>query len=320
MFYILSPTRRDQPRLAPTAPVAVSPIRAREIVTAQRACFLAALALDRRRASSAARLRFSLRFPFARMADHDDDRMHDDDNPRRAAGDDRRADDRDERVERDGPHPRDLPGVTVLVRNISWDAREDDVRALFEPHGNVLDVYMPKDYQTKRPKGLAFVKYAVQNEADNAIAACNDARLLDREIRCEIAQGKAKSADEFRAQAPRRDDRRDFNRRDDRRDDRRGGYDDRRGGHDDRRGGYDDRRGGFDDRRGGFDDRRGGFDDRRGGDRRGGGSYERRDDRPYAPRGDRPGGDRPRGLCYDFRDGKCQRGDSCRFSHDDAAR
>lgn len=266
------------------------------------------------------------------MSDHDDEheRIADDDNPRRSApvvaagdadgahaggGDAPIADaDGGDRgappAEREGPHPRDLPGVTVLVRNITWDAREDDIRGMFEPHGNVLDVYMPKDYHTKRPKGLAFVKFAVQTEADAAIAANNNQDLLGREIRCEIAQGKAKSADEFRSQAPRRDY--------DRRDDRRGGYDDRRGG--DRRGGYDDRRGDRDDRRGGgYDDRRGGgHDDRRGGgydDRRGGGYDDRRrDDRPYARN------DRPRGLCFDWRDGKCQRGDSCRFSHEDAAR
>jgi hypothetical protein len=207
------------------------------------------------------------------MSDHDDEheRIADDDNPRRsapvvAAGDADGADagggdapiadaDGGDRgappAEREGPHPRDLPGVTVLVRNITWDAREDDIRAMFEPHGNVLDVYMPKDYHTKRPKGLAFVKFAVQTEADDRRGG-----------------------------------------------DRRGGYDDRRGGRDDRRGGgRDDRRGG------GYDDRRGGgYDDRR------------RDDRPYARN------DRPRGLCFDWRDGKCQRGDSCRFSHEDAAR
>ena len=147
------------------------------------------------------------------MSDHDDEheRIADDDNPRRsapvvAAGDADGADagggdapiadaDGGDRgappAEREGTHPRDLPGVTVLVRNITWDAREDDIRAMFEPHGNVLDVYMPKDYHTKRPKGLAFVKFAVQTEADAAIAANNNQDLLGREIRCHGTRGPA---------------------------------------------------------------------------------------------------------------------------------
>ena len=191
------------------------------------------------------------------------------------------------------PDPKDLPGVSVLVRNISFDARSDDLRDAFSKYGNVLDVYLPKHRDTGRVKGIAFIKFAIQAEADEAVDTATGTDLLGREIRCEIAQDRRKSADEMRDRGGGRDDRR-------------GGYGDRRGGYDDRRGGRDDRRGGYDDRRGGYDDRRGGYDDRRGG-------YGRRDDRPYARN------DRPRGVCYAWKEGRCDRGDSCRFAHSEDA-
>ena len=279
-----------------------------------------------------------------------DDRERDEDNPRRGAtmddedanaGGDRAGEDAGEARRAPPPpeggapppstDPRELPGVSVLVRNLSWDSREDDVRDRFAGYGNILDVYMPKDRETGRPRGLAFVKYATQSEADAAVdGGVGD--FLGREIRCEIATQQRKSRDEMRSGggSQRRDDRPyaprsrgmcydwkagkcdrgdscRFAHSEDAGDDRRGGYDDRRGGNDrggygDRRGGYDDRRGGYDDRRGGHDDRRGGYDDRRGGhdDRRGGGGY----------------GDRPRGVCYDWQAGRCDRGASCRFAHE----
>jgi hypothetical protein len=46
-----------------------------------------------------------------------------------------------------------------------------------------------------------------------------------------------------------------------------------------------------------------------------GGGGPRRD----APRGGDRGGSRNPGVCYDWQAGKCQRGDSCRFTHSDDA-
>ena len=80
------------------------------------------------------------------------------------------------------PDPKDLPGVSVLVRNISFDARSDDVRDAFSKYGNVLDVYMPKHRDTGRVKGIAFVKFAIQAEADDAVDKATGMDLLGREV------------------------------------------------------------------------------------------------------------------------------------------
>mmetsp|Transcript_51963 Transcript_51963/g.89449 ORF Transcript_51963/g.89449 Transcript_51963/m.89449 type:complete len:83 (+) Transcript_51963:45-293(+) len=40
------------------------------------------------------------------------------------------------------------PGKSVLVRNLSYRSRMEDIRYAFEKFGDVRDVYMPRDYQT----------------------------------------------------------------------------------------------------------------------------------------------------------------------------
>ncbi|CAM9223916.1 unnamed protein product, partial [Heterosigma akashiwo] len=40
------------------------------------------------------------------------------------------------------------PSKSVLVRNLSYRSRPEDIRYAFEKFGDVRDVYMPRDYQT----------------------------------------------------------------------------------------------------------------------------------------------------------------------------
>lgn len=56
--------------------------------------------------------------------------------------------------------------------------RADDVRAIAEKYGEVRDVYIPRDFFTKRPKGLAFVEFT---EASDCQAACDDMEGMDIE-------------------------------------------------------------------------------------------------------------------------------------------
>lgn len=56
--------------------------------------------------------------------------------------------------------------------------RADDVRAIAEKYGEVRDVYIPRDFFTKRPKGLAFVEFT---EASDCQAACDDMEGMEVE-------------------------------------------------------------------------------------------------------------------------------------------
>ena len=56
--------------------------------------------------------------------------------------------------------------------------RADDLRMIAEKYGEVRDVYIPRDFFTKRPKGLAFVEFT---EAGDCQAACDDMEGMEVE-------------------------------------------------------------------------------------------------------------------------------------------
>jgi len=150
-----------------------------------------------------------------------------------------------------------------------------------EKHGEVRDVYIPLDYNTKRPRGFAFVEFYDARDASAAREALDGFEMDGRDISVVFAMDRRKTPQEMRRIMPgggRRDDSRDRDRRRSR--DRGRGYDDRGRDYDrayDRDRGRDrgyDR--GYDrprDRDRGYDDRGRGRDDERDRDR---GSYESR--------------------------------------------
>ncbi|KAI5777760.1 eukaryotic translation initiation factor 3 subunit G-domain-containing protein [Geopyxis carbonaria] len=59
--------------------------------------------------------------------------------------------------------------ATLRVTNVSDQAEEDELRALFERFGRVTRVFLAKDRDTNRAKGFAFVSY---NDRGDAAKAC----------------------------------------------------------------------------------------------------------------------------------------------------
>ena len=61
----------------------------------------------------------------------------------------------------------------IYVGNISFDSTEDDIRGLFEAHGEVLKVSLITDRDTGRPRGFGFVEMGNANEGRAAIEQLN---------------------------------------------------------------------------------------------------------------------------------------------------
>lgn len=71
----------------------------------------------------------------------------------------------------------------IFVGNLSYEATEHGVRALFEQYGTVDRVSIVTDRDTGRARGFGFVEMSVNAEADQAITGLNgrdmDGRALN---------------------------------------------------------------------------------------------------------------------------------------------
>lgn len=78
----------------------------------------------------------------------------------------------------------------LFVANISFEATEESVRALFEGFGTVEDFYYARDQESGRPRGFAFVTMASEAEAQSAIEQFDGYELEGRDLRVSIARPK----------------------------------------------------------------------------------------------------------------------------------
>ncbi|KAL9407609.1 hypothetical protein AB3S75_046197 [Citrus x aurantiifolia] len=82
---------------------------------------------------------------------------------------------------RGGPSPDLADGSSfakLFVGSVPKTAREEDIRPLFEEHGNVIEVALIKDKKTGQQQGCCFIKYATSEEADRAIRALHNQHTL----------------------------------------------------------------------------------------------------------------------------------------------
>ncbi|CAH9078490.1 unnamed protein product [Cuscuta europaea] len=88
---------------------------------------------------------------------------------------------------RSGP-PDITDTFSLLVLNITFRTTADDLYPLFDRHGKVVDVFIPRDRRTGDSRGFAFVRYKYQDEAQKAVEKL-DGKLVDgREIMVQFAK------------------------------------------------------------------------------------------------------------------------------------
>ncbi|XP_039047957.1 flowering time control protein FCA-like isoform X2 [Hibiscus syriacus] len=80
------------------------------------------------------------------------------------------------------PEHKDGSNIPKLyVATVPKNATEESIRILFQEHGNVVEVIQPKDKKTGELHGYCFVKYAMVEEAERAIAALNNCYMFPGE-------------------------------------------------------------------------------------------------------------------------------------------
>jgi len=72
--------------------------------------------------------------------------------------------------------------MRLYVGNIPYTATVDELRAMFEVHGAVVDVHLPTDRETGRPRGFAFVEMSDDSAGQAAVEALNGTDVGGRTI------------------------------------------------------------------------------------------------------------------------------------------
>lgn len=78
----------------------------------------------------------------------------------------------------------------LFVGNMSFQTTETDLRALFEPFGQVTRIHIVNDRETGQPRGFAFVEMAKDEEAAKAMSDLNGKEVAGRALRVNEATPK----------------------------------------------------------------------------------------------------------------------------------
>ncbi len=82
----------------------------------------------------------------------------------------------------------------LFVGNLSYNVSEEDLRELFSQAGELKDVTLVVDRDTRRPKGFGFVEYTNQADAEKAIQMFNDQELDGRRMSVSMARPREERA------------------------------------------------------------------------------------------------------------------------------
>lgn len=82
----------------------------------------------------------------------------------------------------------------LFVGNMSFQTTEGDLRAIFEPFGQVARVHIAMDRETGRSRGFGFVEMPNDEEAAKAIAGLDGKPVGGRNLKVNEARPKSESS------------------------------------------------------------------------------------------------------------------------------
>ncbi len=83
----------------------------------------------------------------------------------------------------------------LYVGNLPFSATEEDIRALFEPHGALSTVAVITDRETGRPRGFGFVEFEDDGSAEAAMRALDGMDMAGRNLRVNEAHDRRGGGD-----------------------------------------------------------------------------------------------------------------------------
>ncbi len=76
----------------------------------------------------------------------------------------------------------------LYVGNLSYNVTEESLRELFSQAGEIKELSLIMDRDTRRPKGFGFVEMTTQVDAEKAIQMFNDYDMDGRRLTVNIAR------------------------------------------------------------------------------------------------------------------------------------
>ncbi|XP_077383840.1 uncharacterized protein LOC144022695 [Festucalex cinctus] len=91
------------------------------------------------------------------------------------------------------------PNSSLFVRNISEESRPEDLRREFGRYGPIVDVYIPLDFYTRRPRGFAYIQFEDVRDAEDALHNLDHKWVGGRQIEIQFAQGDRKTPGQMKS-------------------------------------------------------------------------------------------------------------------------
>jgi cold-inducible RNA-binding protein len=83
--------------------------------------------------------------------------------------------------------------TNLFVGNLNFQTTESDLRALFEPFGQIERIHIATDRDTGQARGFAFVEMANDEEAKKAMASLDGKEVSGRNVKVNEARPKERS-------------------------------------------------------------------------------------------------------------------------------
>ena len=80
--------------------------------------------------------------------------------------------------------------MKIIIRNLSRETTEPQLKALFEEYGQVTSCDLVLDKSTGKSKGFGFAEMPIDKDARYAIKKLNDRNIDDTRIRVKVAEDK----------------------------------------------------------------------------------------------------------------------------------
>jgi RNA recognition motif-containing protein len=82
----------------------------------------------------------------------------------------------------------------VFVGNLNFETTQDELEVLFSEAGQVIEVFLPADRVTGRPRGFGFVEFSQESEAMEAIERFDGFEFKGRNLNVSEAAERPKSS------------------------------------------------------------------------------------------------------------------------------